>query len=348
MTTPDRNTLTEHLRQLGLLDASDWQATAIAGDGSDRRFFRLSHPKNGTCLAVIPAATSTAELAEANAARLIGVHLRKRGISVPEILGFDEASGIIIFEDLGNTLLHDRINALRQSDGPALPKLRQLYRDIIDDLLYMQISGSVRFDRRWCWQTQRYDRKVMLEKESGYFQEAFCRRYLGIDKFAAGLAAEFKKLAGTAGKQPAVYFMHRDFQSRNLMIKDGEIRIIDFQAGRLGPLGYDLASLLIDPYASLPETLQDELLEYYVDQHCQYGLDDQAFLKGYNALALQRNLQILGAFAFLDRQKNKPFFRQFIAPALDSLRKLLAKPAAADYPLLRTLATECQEILTSR
>ncbi|MBW2502091.1 MAG: phosphotransferase, partial [Deltaproteobacteria bacterium] len=143
----------------------------------------------------------------------------------------------------------------------------------------------------------------------------------------------------------AVYFLHRDFQSRNLMVTAGEIRIIDFQGGRLGPLGYDLASLLIDPYAGIPAGLQQRLLEHYLEQLCTYGLDDRAFLKGYKSLALQRNLQILGAFAFLAERKQKSFFRQFIPPAARSLQQLLAGPDGDNYPELRRLSEKIIEIL---
>ena len=223
------------------------------------------------------------------------------------------ASGFILFEDLGKTLLYDLLQEKKKKSGDMFDReIIELYKEIIEIMLFMQISGSVRFNRKWCWDTQRYDKNLMLEKESGYFLQAFCQDLFGIQSTPDGLAEEFKLLAGRAARQPAVYFLHRDFQSRNLMLTEGEIRIIDFQGGRLGPLGYDLASLLIGPYAQLPEQLQQELLEHYGEQLCSYGLDDLAFFKGYPSLALQRNLQILGAFAFLGYQKQKTFFRQFV------------------------------------
>jgi len=224
----------------------------------------------------------------------------------------------------------------------------EIYKEIIQMLLFMQISGSVRFDRKWCWDTQRYDKKLMLERESSYFMQSFCRDLLGIKSFPNGLTDEFKLLAGRASRQPAVYFLHRDFQSRNLMVSDGKIRIIDFQGGRLGPLGYDLASLLIDPYAQLPEQLQHELLEHYLEHLCTYGLDDLAFKKGYPDLAMQRNLQILGAYAFLGFQKQKSFFRQFILPATFSLHQRLAQPEAKDYPQLRQLTHTIMDLLDQK
>jgi aminoglycoside/choline kinase family phosphotransferase len=320
-----------------------------SGDGSSRLFFTIKIETTSYC-GVLPAKEDSQKgLTEAHAAFNIGSHLKKRGIPVPVIHGFDPVSGFILFEDLGETLLHDFLQNQKNDSGEIFgQETGELYKEIVETLLFMQISGSVRFDRKWCWDTQRYDKKLMLEKESGYFMQAFCQDLLGIKNFSNGLTDEFKLLAGRAGRQPAVYFLHRDFQSRNLMVTDGKVRIIDFQGGRLGPLGYDLASLLIDPYAQLPEQLQHELLEHYLEHLCTYGLDGLAFAKGYPNLALQRNLQILGAYAFLGFQKQKAFFKQFILPATFSLHQRLAQPEAKDYPQLRKLTDMVMELLEQK
>ncbi|MBW2466562.1 MAG: phosphotransferase [Deltaproteobacteria bacterium] len=322
--------------------------SSLSGDGSTRLFFMIKTENTSYC-GVYPAHHDNKKgLAEANAAFRIGSHLRKRGIPVPEIHAFDPVSGFILFEDLGETLLYDYLQQTKENSGGYGPELVELYKEIIEILLYMQISGSVRFDRKWCWDTQRYDKKLMLEKESGYFIQAFCRDLLEIKEFPDGLNDEFKLLAGRAARQPAVYFLHRDFQSRNLMLFNNEIRVIDFQGARLGPLGYDLASLLIDPYIQLPEQIQQELLEYYLEHYCKYGLDDRAFLRGYPYLVMQRNLQILGAFAFLGFQKQKIFFRQFILPAALSLQQQLAQPEAKDFPKLRQLTDTIMDLLEQK
>ena len=323
--------------------------TPFSGDGSSRLFFNIKTETTSYC-GVLPANENTQKgMAEAHAAFNIGSHLKNRSIPVPVIHAFDPASGFILFEDLGETLLHDFLqNKMKNSAKQFGKETVVLYKEIIDILQFMQISGSIRFDRNWCWDTQRYDKKLMLEKESGYFLQAFCRDLLGMESFPNGLFDEFKLLAGHAARQPAVYFLHRDFQSRNLMVSDGKIRVIDFQGGRLGPLGYDLASLLIDPYAQLPEQLQHELLEHYLEHLCKYGLDDRAFVKGYPSLALQRNLQVLGAYAFLSFQKKKSFFKQFILPATFSLSQRLAQPEAKDYPHLRLLIDKIMGLLDQK
>ena len=321
--------------------------TPLAGDGSSRVFFNIKTGNNASFCGVLPDNENAKKgRAEAHAAFNIGSHLKKRGIPVPAIHAFDPENGFILFEDLGETLLYDELERKKKENGVRIwEQIKETYKESIEILLYMQISGSVHFDRKWCWDTQRYDKKLMLERESGYFMQAFCQDMLGIKNFSTELTDEFKKLAGYAARQPAVYFLHRDFQSRNLMVVDGEIRIIDFQGGRLGPLGYDLASLLIDPYAQIPQEVQEELLEHYLEHLCTYGLDDLAFLKGYKSLALQRNLQILGAFAFLSRQRQKVFFKQFILPTTLSLQHLLIGSERNNYPHLLKLTEKILRLL---
>ncbi|MGB5884254.1 MAG: phosphotransferase [Desulfobulbales bacterium] len=334
------------LSKEGLVDTQEKVIlTPLSGDGSSRIFFKIKTGNTASFCGVLPDNENAKKgRAEAQAAFNIGTHLKKRGIPVPAVHAFDPENGFILFEDLGETLLYDELEKKRNKSGGRIwGQIKETYKESIEILLYMQISGSVHFDRKWCWDTQRYDKKLMLERESGYFMQAFCQDMLGIQKFSAKLNDEFSKLASYAARQPAVYFLHRDFQSRNLMIVDGEIRIIDFQGGRLGPLGYDLASLLIDPYAQIPHEVQEELLEHYLEHLCTYGLDDLAFLKGYKSLALQRNLQILGAFAFLSGQKQKIFFKQFILPATLSLHHLLIDSDGNNYPHLLKLT---EKILT--
>ncbi|HER63361.1 MAG TPA: hypothetical protein ENO11_05225 [Desulfobacteraceae bacterium] len=208
----------------------------------------------------------------------------------------------------------------------------------------MQVKGGEGFDASWCWQTPVYDRALMLERESGYFLQALCHDFFGLEPDTGTLNREFGLIAEMAGKAPAGFFLHRDFQSRNIMITDGAIRIIDFQGGRLGPLGYDLASLLIDPYVCLSKELQEALLDEYLSELLkQVKYDPHALREEYLYLSLQRNLQILGAFAFLGKQRGKSFFLPFIQPALLSIRELLRKAESAQYPVLVGVIDSCLE-----
>ena len=121
------------------------------------------------------------------------------------------------------------------------------------------------------------------------------------------------------------FFLHRDFQSRNIYLSEDKIGILDWQGGRLGPLAYDLASLLIDPYTALTVRERDQIFQYYLDL-----LQDSdpkgtmPFQESFPYLAIQRNLQILGAFSYLTKVKKKAHFEPFISPALKSLHGLLS------------------------
>lgn len=322
---------------------------ARGADGSVRRFFRLYlEPEQAmalgltgsSCIAILPAVGGEREQAEARACFFIGKHLHGRQIPVPEPLGFDPNSGLVVFEDLGDTLLHREVQ--EQGTTAAMG----WYREAVQLLARFQVEGRAGFDVDWCCDTKRYDRALILERESGYFLERFWQGYLGEELPERGLQAEFELLADRVAEEPADYLLHRDFQSRNLMLHQGRVRVIDFQGARLGPLAYDLAALLLDPYAGLSRAQQSELMAAYLDELGSYiSLDRTRFIAGYYYMALQRNLQILGAFGFLTTVRKKPFFRDYIPPALHNLHDLLSQPDGHLLPRLRSLVAGACETM---
>jgi aminoglycoside/choline kinase family phosphotransferase len=315
------------------------QVEFLSPDGSLRRFFRMIGKDDSRVIAVAPPAGDSTGLREASSGWKIGCHLFAGGIPVPELYCFDEQNGLLVCEDLGDVRLHD----LLAKSGCSSGRVVDLYRQVVVELARMQVHGRKNFDCSWCWDTDRYDRKLMLERESGYFLQALCRDMLQLSIAEQEVEREFIGLADRAQQADASFFLHRDFQSRNIMVYQGRVRFIDFQGGRLGPAAYDLASLLIDPYAALPERLQDDLLDLYLDEFTALTpYDRQQFKDEYLVLALQRNLQILGAFAFLSHQRGKPFFLQYIKPSLFSLQTLLVKTSPGEYPCLKALIEQCQ------
>lgn len=337
----------QHRRALGKLLAargfpSEIQvADRMAGDGSDRQFYRLA-VGDLSLLAILPSAGQPHGMAEARAAYLIGQHFFKGGAAVPRIYGFAEECGLILCEDLGDTKLHDLILQY----GAEAEEVEAYYRQALAALAHLQTEARHGFQPDWCWDTPRYDRELMLARESGYFRKALCEDFLGMSALPQGLEQEFVFLAERAGQEPADFILHRDFQSRNLMVCEGKIRIIDFQGARLGPLGYDPASLLIDPYAGLSADRQQALLGCYLDALAAHiPLDRGRFLEGYYYMALQRNLQILGAFAFLSKNRGKQFFRQFLKPAASTLHEHLAAPQGRDFPCLRAVVEQAINLL---
>jgi aminoglycoside/choline kinase family phosphotransferase len=209
---------------------------------------------------------------------------------------------------------------------------------VIDEMIEMSVRGQEDFQPSWTYQTPEYDREVILQRECRYFIEAFLNGYLGNDIAFEDLREEFEILADRISEFATIGFMHRDFQSRNIMMKQDKCYFIDFQGGRIGPVQYDLASLLIDPYVNLNEHLQEKLLCYCIDR---LGADETRFRKGYDYCCLSRNLQMLGAFGHLLRVKHKTFFGQYIPIAFKGLKQRLSKLGQSRLKQAVEMASAC-------
>jgi len=304
----------------------------LAGDGSDRRWYRL---RAGDTTAVLAdhGISGDERPSEARALVAIGRHLHRQQVPVPAILAAEPFAGQVLMEDLGDTNLQSV--AVRQGDPLAL---RDLYRRVIEVLRQMSHAGAQCFDPAWCHQGARYDRQTIVEREGRYFLDGYVRAVAGAAVSDDKLVPAFEHLADCIGRIETVGFMHRDFQSRNIMLAGGRIGIIDYQGGRIGPLAYDLASLLIDPYVDLPPRLQEALLADAVAGLGLSGRRVQDFVTGYRYCALARNLQILGAFGFLSRVKGKTRFADYIPAALAGLKRRLAGMADPQLAPLQALA----------
>lgn len=311
----------------------------LAGDGSDRGWYRLRSGDRSLVMADHGfRECAPEETAEVDAFCQIGDHLFLSGIPVPRIHLRDRISGYVFLEDLGD--LHLQAQA-KDTDGEDA--LFRLYSPVIDILVDLSRTADG-FDLSWTWQTERYDRQLILERECGYFVEAFLKGYAGLEGPFAHLDPEFQRIADGAVSHGLHGLMHRDFQSRNIMMKAGKPYIIDFQGARLGPIQYDLASLLIDPYVALPESVQGRLLEYGIDRlAARTFVDHHRFRIGYAYTALARNLQILGAFGFLTKVKKKPAFGDYIRPALETLIQNLSVTGIPEFPALLDVARSARE-----
>lgn len=332
---------TDLLQNKGLLSAREAENSTlsietIASDGSTRRFWRFVVSNKPVCIVAAPLATTEAELKESRAAYYIGNHLFHKGCSVPEVVAWHEKSGLLVFEDLGNKRLHDVV-ASNNDTVTDVSLVREYYSKVIGKLAHMQVEGAIAFDSDWCCDGAHYNKELMLERESGYFLKAFWESLLG-QTTPEGILTEFDSLAERGAEAASGYFLHRDFQSRNIMIAGGEPRFIDFQGGRFGPLGYDLASLLIDPYSSLDSSLQEEFENIYINEISKHiEFDSALFRKEFQILALQRNLQIIGAFSFLSQVRGKTFFAGFLKPALQLAQQRLAQQLFTDMPLMKKM-----------
>jgi len=304
----------------------------LKGDGSDRQWSRLKM-SSASMIAVDHGIKEGTRVDAADAFVNIGRHLFARGMPVPQIYDADTFSGYVFLEDLGNL---DLQTIVQQTDN--IEKIISLYQSVIHLLTEFSTSGAEQFDAAWTFQTPCYNKELILKNECRYFIEAFLNTYLGMEITYDDFKKEFEYLAENALQHALNGLMHRDFQSRNIMVRNDKFYLIDFQGSRLGPIQYDLASLLIDPYVQLPPDLQTQLLKYGLEKlKTHINLNAENFRRCYRYCRLTRNLQILGAFGYLSRVKAKPHFEQYIAPAVQTLRRNLKKHEQKTLPMLNDL-----------
>ena len=288
----------------------------LASDGSTRKFFRVWIGSRTLVVMENPG-----QPMENDSYWNIGRHLRASGVPVPELYHYDREQGRILLQDLGERRLQDEVS--REQDET---RILEIYDPLLDVLLALQLRGRKGFRAEWCYQGPRYDRRTILERESSYFLEAFLQGYCGWQGEKNLLLEEFDSLAKlTEDLAPPRFLIHRDFQSRNILLDSrGKPGIIDFQGARLGPLQYDVASLLVDPYVDIsPETRGKILWNYLAKLETLARVSPEDFLRGYPLVLLHRNLQILGAFSFLGKIQGKSFFLQWIPKAFSHLGNLL-------------------------
>ena len=292
----------------------------IDGDGSDRKWYRLKAGGHTLILAdhgIRPPLRQT----EADAFIAIGRHLRQKQIAVPKIFEAEPFAGLVYVEDLGNTHLQSL-----WTSGQSRDHIITTYQSVLDLLINFSQRGKLGFDPDWTYQTPSYDVDLILDKECRYFLESFLNGYLKRSCRFEEFQSEFNQLAEKALEGGITGLMHRDFQSRNILLHHDSPYAIDFQGARTGPIQYDLASLLIDPYAKMPADMQQELLKYALSQlSTKIRFSKAKFLDCYRCCRITRNLQILGAFGFLSREKGKIQFEAHIPAALALLKKNLLK-----------------------
>lgn len=246
-------------------------------------------------------------------------HFKARGLPVPEIYGQEEAHQVYLQEDLGDTALFD---LLPRAGGELSPEVYQLYQRAVSRLARIQIEGSKELDYQLCYPVAAFDEQA-IRWDLNYFKYYFLN-LLDIPFDEQALEKDFTRFAQYLLQADGDYFMLRDFQSRNIMIREGQPFFIDYQGGRKGALQYDLASLLFQAKANLSPTMREQLLHHYLDEVEQMiSLDRTQFTQHYYAFVLIRCLQVLGAYGYRGLYERKPHFLSSIPFALRNLAWLL-------------------------
>ena len=328
---------------------TDIHQTELKGDGSDRRWHRLVADSRSLIMADHGIRTQSSTL-EVDSFAAIGRHLQNRGVPVPKIYLYDTFSGLVFMEDLGDLNLQTVIKKAGSKD-----KIIDSYKSVITLLVKLSICGARGFEPSWTYQTRCYNSDFILKNECRYFVDAFLKGFLKMDLNFETFQNEFNLLACRAVENSVNGFMHRDMQSRNIMVKNNDFYFIDFQGGRFGPIQYDLASLLIDPYVELPDSIQNRLLDYCIKKLSdriefdridfdRVDFDRNKFKSCYKYCAITRNLQILGAFGYLAGVKGKTAFRQYIPAALKTLQHNLFSFENNDFPVLKSIVKKITSI----
>jgi aminoglycoside/choline kinase family phosphotransferase len=248
-------------------------------------------------------------------------HFRKHGLPVPEIYAEDLSQGAYLEEDLGDTTLFEFLSKNR-SGAKLAPEVVKTYRNVVAELPRFQIEAGRDLNYSVCYPRSVFDEQS-IAWDLNYFKYYYLR-LAGVPFNEQSLEDDFERLKKFLLTADLDYFLYRDFQSRNIMLRDGSPFFLDYQGGRKGALQYDIASLLYDAKADLPPDLRQELLDRYIDRlHDFVDLGREKFMHHYYAYVYIRIMQALGAYGFRGFYERKGHFLQSVPYALNNLRWLL-------------------------
>jgi aminoglycoside/choline kinase family phosphotransferase len=322
----------QHLAERRPREAPRLRVSALSGDASTRRYFRVEDVGRHYVLALYPEPFAPERLS------FLAIHalFQGYGLPVPGIVEVDGGRGIVLQEDLGDLTLQQALRAC--SAGGVVDH----YREAVDEIVLLQRQAAAGPQREECFRIAFDIEKLSWELH--YFLKHFLEGQRGCDlsvEDRATLAESFHRLSQEIASWPRV-LCHRDYHSRNLMHHAGRLYWIDFQDARMGPATYDLASLLRDAYVDVPEELQDELAERFRQQAVP-GEAREPFRRRLDLVSVQRNLKALGTFGYMATVRHNPVYLPYIPRTLDHARRNLSR-----YPelerLRRTLARHVPEL----
>lgn len=315
----------------------------IEGDGSPRTMFRLVGDQYETSVGVLGPDPD-----ENRAFLTYSAAFRSVGLPVPEVYIADRTAGAYLLEDLGDTTLFDALAAARKRDGGDFPaSMLPVYRRVVEELPRFQVEGGKVVDYSVAYPRAAFDRQSILW-DLNYFKYHFLK-LAQIPFNEAKLEQDFKRFASFLLRADRRHFLYRDFQSRNIMLRDGEPWFIDYQGGRKGALQYDIASLLYDAKASLPDEVREQLLSAYLDALQRYlPVDRDKFREFYRGYVLVRMMQAMGAYGYRGFFERKIRFLQSVPPAIDNIERILHGGLPMELPELEAVFRRICEAGTLR
>ncbi|HEX5476133.1 MAG TPA: phosphotransferase [Vicinamibacterales bacterium] len=312
-----RERIDGYLQRSGLAQQSP-RVVPLTGDASDRRYFRVLLPDAASIvLALYSEPFDVRTLPFVNVARL----LQQMPVPIPDVLGHADDLGVLALQDLGDVTLQAHLGAASPAEHAAL------YRQAVTLIATLQRRGRDLASPGFLPYGIAFDRdKLTWELE--FFTKHFLEAYRGVTLAPAdrdALRAEFAAIVQELAAEPRV-LCHRDYHSRNLMLHEAQLYIIDFQDARMGPDTYDLVSLLRDSYVDLPDQTVDELLAYFLALTGVSG-SEREFRRRFDLMALQRNLKALGTFGYQTTARRNPVYIQYIPRTLRYVRNNLSQSA---------------------
>jgi aminoglycoside/choline kinase family phosphotransferase len=305
-----RERIDAYLQRSGLAPRSP-RVVPLTGDASDRRYFRvLVADAPSIVLALYAAPFQLDALPFVNVARLF----EQMPVPIPQVLGHADDLGVLALQDLGDVTLQAHLGAATPEEHAAL------YRQAVALIATLQRRGAELESSDYLPYGIAFDVEK-LAWELDFFIRHFIEAYRGVVIPPAAreeLRSEFHGLIEELAAEPRV-LCHRDYHSRNLMIQDERLYIIDFQDARMGPDTYDLVSLLRDSYVDLPEQTVSDLLAYFLALNGATGAERE-FRQRFDVMALQRNLKALGTFGYQTTARRNPVYIQYIPRTLRYVR----------------------------
>ncbi len=314
------------------------EVVALTQSGSNRHYYRLLDRRQGSLCSLI--GVEGTSRAENHAFVYMSQHFVAKGLPVPRVLACSEDEMCYVQQDLGDTLLFDYIAEGRKT-GVFCEAEKQMLRRTIRALARVQMEGADGLDFEQCYPQAAFNERSVFW-DLNYFKYCFLKA-TELEFQEDRLENDFIALSRVLLGAPCTGFMYRDFQSRNVMVCDGEPFFIDFQGGRKGPVYYDVASFLWQAKANLHDDLRGELIEEYLDALQGYvEVNRDAFKAMLQHFVLFRTLQVLGAYGFRGYFEKKPHFLQSIPYAIENLRRWLQVNADCRqaYPYLSEVLAE--------
>lgn len=305
------------------------QVDILPVSGSDRRYYRLSDTRHSVI------GTHNTNTAENNTFFYFTELFRKHGINVPEVYKVSKDRRFYLQQDLGNESLFGKL----MKEG-LTEDVRRLYHKSLEQLARVQWVAGRETDFNQCFGVRQFNEKAIMS-DLLYFKYYFADlQNIHYDK--TELISEMELLSKDLGRIQPQMLMFRDFQSRNIMLHEDKVYFIDYQGSMQGPPQYDIASLLWQAKAQLPDAWKEDLLNGYISALNTLPvprMDEIHFRRGYTQFVLLRLLQVLGAYGFRGLLEHKPHFVSSIAPALKNLQSFISDnpQLLGSYKELRSL-----------